>query len=267
MRFAVEAAHTRRERRRRVDRVRRRPHKQRCVPVAAAGRNGTARVATGSVCRVASLCARHVCTAVGLPLCRHPLHQRARQGLPRGSAQLGVASTLLLHRTSAITSQCRESKTTTSGTHGCLGSKAGDESRTECLATQLRRSPGVWQLHCNSHNGLVLHAGRGLPLCSLHRPSIISRRCESPTKVTARLRRSGTLLQAAPGCHVGPLAPPVRHAPTPRISPIVHTRARARRGYAASCFIQAVAVLTRNPGHVARPVTRNLLHVQGVNCN
>lgn len=145
VRFAVEAAHTRRERRRRVDRVRRRPHKQRCVPVAAAGRNGTARVATGSVCRVASLCARHVCTAVGLPLCRHPLHQRARQGLPRGSAQLGVASTLLLHRTSAITSQCRESKTTTSGTHGCLGSKAGDESRTECLATQLRRSPGVWQ--------------------------------------------------------------------------------------------------------------------------
>eukprot|EP00964_Phaeocystis_antarctica_P116263 scaffold80208_cov71-Phaeocystis_antarctica.AAC.1 len=77
--FAVEAAHARRERRRRVNRVRRRPHKQRrCMPVAAAGRIGTACVATGSARRVGSLCARHVCTAVGLPLRRHPLHQRAR---------------------------------------------------------------------------------------------------------------------------------------------------------------------------------------------
>eukprot|EP00964_Phaeocystis_antarctica_P116264 scaffold80208_cov71-Phaeocystis_antarctica.AAC.2 len=81
-----------------------------------------------------------------------------------------------------------------------------------------------------------MHAGRGLPRRSLHSPSIISRRCESPTKVTARRRGSGTELQAAPatGRHVGllPLAPPVRHAP-PRLSPTVHMRrcAAGRSGF------------------------------------
>eukprot|EP00964_Phaeocystis_antarctica_P011463 scaffold6341_cov76-Phaeocystis_antarctica.AAC.5 len=219
--FAIEAAHARRERHRRVGRVRRRPHNQRrCMPVAAAGRIGTARVATVSARRVGSLCARHVCTAVGAPLRRHPLHQRARQRPPRCSAQLGGEH--------AVTPRRQRHQIPMQG--------AGDESRTESLATQLRRSPGVWQLHDNSHNGPTMHPGRGLPRRSLHSPSIISRRCESPTKVTARRRGSGTELQAAPvtGRHVDP---PVRHAP-PRISPTVHTRRRelctaGRRGCGA----------------------------------